>query len=372
MSKIVKEKIEQHAVIVDTNILFDQDKSNVVNKKFDVFWCEHSLDANLHLALPEVVIGEILFQQTTSALKTLSRANESFDRLSSFTGKSYSHRVNESRVRSEITQRFRGWARSRRYEELETPTKSIDWDTIVDASIWRKPPFSYDPKKEELEKGFRDALILETIVSYCEREVTKKIVFVSNDKLLRDSAEHRLRGHPTFSVFETLDDFEAYLRLEKENLEQSFIKSVVNKAAKKFFTYQDKSSLVYRIDLINLLGTEFSEKFENPASLLPDDFEGGFYSDNNWRPTSRALYAISEKPQFQRIEGDNTYVWRSRVRYHRDYEGASDWGNDTYIFKHEEFFHVYWRTNISVNERFTKMEFIEVKHIESKFEETGD
>jgi predicted nucleic acid-binding protein len=127
MSIIVKEKIDPHAVILDTNILFDQDKSKVVNPEFDKFWENYAAEANLQLVIPEVVIGELLFQQTTSALKTLSRANDSFDRLSTFTGNGYSHRVSESRVKKEIRSRLYAWAKTKKFYELATPVHEMDW-----------------------------------------------------------------------------------------------------------------------------------------------------------------------------------------------------------------------------------------------------
>jgi hypothetical protein len=372
MSTIVKENIEPHAVVVDTNILFDQDKSKVVNFDFDAFWEKHATEANLQLLIPEVVVGEILFQQTTSALKTLSRANESFDRLSSFTGKSYSHRVNDTRVKTEIRSRFYCWAKVKKVRELATPISEIDWKNLISNSIWRLPPFSYDPKKEDLEKGFRDSLILETLVSYCESEIDKKIVFLSNDTLLREASEVRLKSDSTFSAFESIDDFEAYLRLEKENLEQSFIRSITNKAAKRFFKYRDKTSLVYTIDLMELLNENHEDKFKNPHTLIAEDFEGGFYSRGNWKVASSGIFSVEGKPQFQSIEDENTFFWISKVRYTRRYEGEFDLETEVPIFTHEVDFEINWKVNISLKERFTKLEFVNSKHIKSHFKRKND
>ncbi|WKD48358.1 PIN domain-containing protein [Microbulbifer spongiae] len=367
MSTIVKEKIAPRAVIVDTNILFDQDKSNVVHPDFDKFWSEHAIEANLKLMLPEVVIGEVLFQQTTSALKTLSRVNDSFGRLSKYTGKSYSHRVTESRLRREIKKRFLSWANSKNYKEISTPINEIDWSNIVHSSIWRIPPFSYDPKKESLEKGFRDALILETVVSYCENDLENKIVFITNDGLLREASEKRLQEDETFIAFESLVDFEANLRLEKESLEQTFIKSVVKKAAKKFFKSGDKNSLVYKLDLSGQIKNKFANKFKNPQTLMSEDSEADFDSDYDWKSVSPRYFGIDGNPQFQKIENDHTFIWLSKIRVHQEYECESGWDNEKYEFTHEIFFNIFWQSNISVNQRFTKMKLISIKHVESKF-----
>jgi hypothetical protein len=244
--------------------------------------------------------------------------------------------------------------------------------SLIENSIWRRPPFSYDPKKEDQEKGFRDSIILEAIISYCNSETDKKVVFVCNDKLLRETSEERLKSDKTFSAFESLDDFEAYLRLEKENLEQFFIKSIINKASKKFFKYKDENSLVYTIDLMGVINEKFSDKFKKPQSLITDDFEGGFYADGNWKPLSGGLYTMEGRPQFQSIEGDNTFHWVSKVSFSQDYEGEFEWENGTYSFVHKMFFDVFWKVNISVNERFKKINFLDVKLTDLKFTPTND
>ena len=215
-------------------------------------------------------------------------------------------------------------------------------------------------------------MILEAVVSYCKNNLSKKVVFITNDRLLREASEERLIEDQTFSAFDSLDDLEAYLRLEKESLEQSFIKSVVKKAAKKFFKYKDKSSLVYKDDLISLIKEKFGSKFENPQSLIPADFEEGFYSDGDWKAVRRGHYEIQGKPQFQKIENENTFIWLSKVRFYRTYECCSDWEDEIYSFVHEIFFDVYWQSNISVNERFTKMKIFEIRHTDSKFTPAND
>ena len=69
---IRKEEIKEHIVIPDTNILWFKDKSKVVNPDFDSFWDNYAQDSNLHLVIPDVVKGEMLFQQSTSAIKQAS------------------------------------------------------------------------------------------------------------------------------------------------------------------------------------------------------------------------------------------------------------------------------------------------------------
>jgi hypothetical protein len=62
-----KEEVPPHIVIPDTNVLWNKDKSVAVNPEFDEFWEEFSSKSNLELIIPDVVKGELLFQQSSSS-----------------------------------------------------------------------------------------------------------------------------------------------------------------------------------------------------------------------------------------------------------------------------------------------------------------
>src|SRR5262249_13559025 len=65
MGKILKGKPLPHVLIADTSILWHKDKGPAVNPDFDTFWAAHKQLVKLELVLPEVVRGELLFQQVT-------------------------------------------------------------------------------------------------------------------------------------------------------------------------------------------------------------------------------------------------------------------------------------------------------------------
>ncbi|WP_444939454.1 hypothetical protein [Microbulbifer sp. JMSA002] len=85
MVALTKKIIECHDIFVDTNILFNADKSLVANPEFDTFWQEHSPRLELYLKIPSVVIGELLYQQTSSSLRTLKKANDEIEKLKKIT-----------------------------------------------------------------------------------------------------------------------------------------------------------------------------------------------------------------------------------------------------------------------------------------------
>lgn len=108
MGKIKKPSPPEHIVIVDTNVLWHKDKGYVVSPDFDSFWDKHSDTFPMKLILPEVVKGELLFQQTTSALKLLEKANQEISDISRITERKYSHRVTHERIKKEVEDALMG------------------------------------------------------------------------------------------------------------------------------------------------------------------------------------------------------------------------------------------------------------------------
>jgi len=95
MARIVRPSPPEHIVLVDTNILWHEEKKHVVNPDFESFWDKYSASFPMKLIIPDVVRGELLFQQSTSAAKLLEKANREIAAISEITEKKYSHRVTE-------------------------------------------------------------------------------------------------------------------------------------------------------------------------------------------------------------------------------------------------------------------------------------
>ena len=250
MPKVRRAPPPHHVVVVDTNILWDKDKKLSVCVAFDEFWTRNSSLIPMELRLPEVVFGELHFQQATSALKALSNITENFTELAGITNSPYSHKCNESTIKGQVRAKLEKWLKGHAGMLSPTPTSKINWASVVESAIWRKPPFSFDPKDTTNEKGFRDAVILETVVHICEAAaVGKTVIFVCNDHLLRTAAESRLKSSKKLLAFESLNDFEAYIHLTQQQFTIAFVKSIQNHARRKFYEKADPSCIYTRFDL---------------------------------------------------------------------------------------------------------------------------
>lgn len=303
-----------HIVIPDTNILFAQDKREVVAPLFDKFWEEYRPDFNMELIIPEVVKGELLFQQCSSANKSMKEVVKGMAMVSKITDKKYFHRLSESKIKKQVETRFDKWLKGKKGRVERTPTQEINWEKIVTNAIWRVPPFEHDPKKEIQEKGFRDAVILETVIELCKREKRQhQIAFLCNDKLLRETAEKKLSLDARVSCFESIEQFESYLKLTHEKLADKFIKSLLRKAASKFYTKGSSTCIYFKEKVSEILREKYKLYFDDPNMA---QLRVGLVSINKekWDPYDNGMYWIYT-PQFSKVENKNIYRWISQIHY---------------------------------------------------------
>ena len=123
MGRIRKEKPKPHILIPDTSAIWHEDKHHCVDPEFDSFWAAYADQFGFELVIPEVVRGELLFQHTTSAIKSLRRANQAISDIVRVTQRQYSHRITEQRVKHEVEHKFRQWELKHHAKNLKQPSQ---------------------------------------------------------------------------------------------------------------------------------------------------------------------------------------------------------------------------------------------------------
>ncbi len=200
------------------------------------------------------------------------------------------------------------------------PVKRVDWNRLIYDSIWRVPPF-VDKDDKDFEKGFRDALILETVVEYCRHHAIPdtRIAFVCGDKLLCEAVSGRLAVDQRFSVYESFLDFESYLSLTKQKLTDQFIRNILRRAGSKFFTKGDESCLARRADVPGKMRKQFHQYFNDPASAQTDPMDIlssiGIQFGEEVEVSLNAGMNWVGSTVFERIENNNTYYWKTTVTF---------------------------------------------------------
>lgn len=345
-----------HYLIVDTNVLWCHDKSNVLSPEFLEFWNEYSQEFDLDLMVPEVVKNEILYQQTTSSLRKLERINDSFKTLSSYTDVDYSHRVSEPRVKRDIQQRLDKCFSKLKAKIVPTPITIIDWAKLIHSAVWRKAPFT---EEKDTEKGFRDSLVLECTKHFCIDLPMNEVAFISADRLLRETAADTLLDHSGFTAYESLDEFGAYLNLRKEELTDEFVKNIARKARRKFFDSKKGDGFLVQEDLINKIKTEYAVEFKKLEQTKSLGLLAQNISGDNWKPASKEKIWVSSA-RYEKLEGKNTFFWKSGVTFVQLFE--YNFG-DKPIFLSPRgtqkirriHFIIIWKTNIGNTGRFQNM-----------------
>ena len=112
MPKIRRDVLATHIIVPDTNILWDKDKKNSVSADFNAFWERNKSLISIKLIVPEVVLGELQFQQATSAIKLASTVAENLQELSGVAQATYSTRLDNEKIKKQVGVKLNKWVRS--------------------------------------------------------------------------------------------------------------------------------------------------------------------------------------------------------------------------------------------------------------------
>ena len=374
-----------HIMIVDTNILWFKEKGPAVNPEFDTHWDENTALSKIELVIPEVVRGEILFQQTTSATKAFDKAQEQMEVVTSITTNNYKNNTNKNKLQKQITNKFDLWLKTKKGTIEKTPLNKIDWKDVQDSAVWRLDVFSPDEKNKDAEKGFRDRLIIETIVAFSKKEkrANIQICVISNDFLLRTVTEKKFTHDDRVSCYDSLESFSTYIKLTHEKLTSKFIKSIMMKAAHKFFTPGDSETLYYKESVLSKILSEFDEYINQPEKsekgTIANTILGGPSISNSWQQSKTSSWLITS-PEFDKLVGERDYHWITKIvraiTFKKDspvlnslmmprkglYESV-DTQEKTLFLE----FSIYWQANVRKNSTFHDMKYIKTEMTRNDF-----
>lgn len=380
MARILKGQPLPHAVVCDTSILWFEDKGPIAHPEFEQFWDTAFREFTLELHIPEIVRGELLFQHFSSCHKLFKSTEDNLKRISLITAAPHSTRLSVQQMKAQVETKFDKWLKVKRGSVLPLPASQIDWKRLANDAVWRVSPFLTDAKNPESEKGFRDALILETVCHFVGADTRKiNIALLCNDHALRNAAQARLKTDQRFTAYASLKDFETYLRLTKEKFTNEFIAKIVSKARDRFFLRDDPSCLVKRERLIERIEAEHKDYFtdvtkseKTVVSLL-----GGGFGATSWTPVGSGRFWIVG-PEFLRTELGQRYFWKSIIRYMRLYARSSPslgvLGGSTLLggaVSDERVlslpFHVTWSAMVKNDARFHDLKVEEIRLTDNDF-----
>jgi len=278
--------------VFDTNVLFTGSASDLVRQEAaNLINQSRFPDLDIQWYLPNTVRLERQFQMQKAALDLLAPVA----RVEKLLG----HNLN---ITSELLIARVEAAIEQRQKELGLITltpeyPSIDWDRLVLDSAFRRPPF----QDGKTEKGFRDALVVESFVHLVNTSPRTpkvcRVVLVSADSLVAEAVQVRIGGSANAAVLTSLEELSGLINTLVSQVDESFLASLRPKAASLFFVANDQSTLYYKERIRDRL----KERFSAELSALPS---GATQRKNGtW---------LLSQPNFSRKAGQRVH-WKSRI-----------------------------------------------------------
>jgi len=310
-----KQLPQSFLVVVDTNAFFSRDPAQIASDGFTAAWSECLKFGKLRLALPEIVKGERIYQMFRAAQNFRESAERNVELVAKVTASITVRLPGFTKIRQAVENRFDDWVTAMGIEIIPVPYSRINWPRVVNDAIWRVSPFIPPNEDKDVEKGFRDCLIVETLDELVQSNRGEQIVFITKDRLLREATIARFQPK-RFAAYEDLSAFHAYLKLtheQAEKVQNAIIQKIIQKAPSVFYT-PDNSQCVYtKFNLGSRILQEFSAQLNVLAQLESEntntDFEG-------FVPFSDEKIFI-DSTEYEGSPSEATWGWKTRLRFVR-------------------------------------------------------
>ena len=285
-------------IVPDTNILRSADNRALLSREF-VEATKSQVGVTKRVFIAEITAKEIIYQRTLFFQEFRKGLEQSVTTLTSAQktipiSVGWSRPINKliGQLRNRIKARNFQWMpavetvaarvrkefRAKKYRVLKTPTKKIDWKRLIDDAVWRRPPFEGTPQSKA-EKGFRDALFVETALAAVRKEPEAFWCILSNDgKVVERLNAEKTKGGELEEpgIFQNVEDFQGYVRMLQQKFEVVAAKMLPGIASRAFYDPQENAGLWIKENIETKLTQEFSSRlnaeptfYEPPTSFYP-------------------------------------------------------------------------------------------------------
>ena len=258
-----KDAVRELRVVFDTNALHTQAVSDLVNTQTRELILANSNHPDLRIAwyLPQVVLLERQYQMHAKAEQFLN----SFRKMDAILGFGIS--LTPEQLAPKIESVIQSQVKDLGVQTIGVDPTRVDWLRLIRDAGLRVPPFEAGDK----EKGFRDAVVLESFFQVAEDSprapATCRVVLVSGDGLLGAAAKTRVNTLANVEVLANLEELRNLINTLISTVDESFVKELREKATKLFFVPKDQETLYYR----EKMGDRIREQFAEVLKEVPAD-----------------------------------------------------------------------------------------------------
>lgn len=229
-------------VVFDSSAIYTQVAHELFRDKVRETIKQNSSHADLLVEwfLPSVVIEERRFQMYAKAAEFLPTLEKLYRLLGHNLG------ITEGVLQGRVDQALAAQLKEYNVAPYDLNTSRVSWQDIIQRALRRQPPF----EAGKTEKGFRDALVLETYLQLLEDSPASPakclVALVADDKTLTEAARERTRDRRTARVFKDDEQLRGLINTLVSNVPEDWIQKFRPRARDYFFAKKDESSLYYR------------------------------------------------------------------------------------------------------------------------------
>lgn len=308
-------------VVLDSNALFTENDIEVVNKEFFELLPEFS-KFGAEFIIPKTVIRELQFRKLNLLKRLEGEVRKGISSIGKLTNSSLPSFPSAFSLALRLSRRWRKICRDNKIRVVGLSYKDVNWAHLCSASIHRRPPFSpFDPNGKS-EKGFRDAIILETLKQICIASTGKKIVFLCNDALLQNAAKKLLSGDK-FESYTTTGEYLSYLRLENSNFINSLIAYIIDEGARAFYTKDDQECIYLKFSVPEKIQSKFSVHLDKKP--LGNAFELGMLTPRTYADVTGEGIQLGETSVRGYAAASSTLSFTTGIRFAKAIQSSNQW-----------------------------------------------
>lgn len=266
---------------------------------------------------PELVVEEAkkhLLDDYSDKRKSYNAANKDLNEIFLYRTKP-SLRKRDKRIFEIVDRAFS----SNGIKILKTPVSDIRWKSLIGSAAYKRPPFN--PGKD-IEKGFKDAVIAETVLVKLPRLLKNSyVIFLCNDGLLTQYLKEKTRRYKRFKILPSITDIKSSLRLNLLEIEDKLKEELTKQAEVAFYKPLETNTLFQREEVQKKLFEKFPTLLVNPK--IEDDL---YYGVRVWNTNVKTLWVPIGGPNFEVStpefleKKDNIYIWESTIVYRQMFE----------------------------------------------------
>ena len=282
-------------VVFDTNALFNKSEHYLLSHDVYELITESARHNEIDLTwvLPEIVRHERQVQM----FKVAAPLTRTIAKLESLLGQKLN--ITQEIIEEKIIAGIDSQAADLGIQIIPLDTAKVDWGRLILDSAFRKPPF--DPEKE---KGFRDAVVAETLLqvvsSIVEAAPNCIVAFVCGDKLLKEAITGRTVGIENVRILDGIEELKSLINTLISEASEEYVASITPRARAVFYQPGNNHALYFTGEISRRIKQEFASQL----AILPPG------ADTRKNPT----FSVQE-PTFLRKEGQRVH-WVSRIKVH--------------------------------------------------------